>query len=883
MGDVLRRMTLRSLRLNRKRTAVTVIGIILATALITAVANVAESFRASMMDYQRLLNGNFHYRFWNVEPEERKYFVNNRNIESIHYCMEQGYALLEESGNPRRPYLYVCAMNEGCEDALSLQLAEGRFPEKEGELLLSDRARTEGGLKVSVGEQLTLKLGYRERNGKRLSQRDTFLENGEESAEVFRKEKEVTYTVVGILKEDTNGKPGYEAFTYLDGNALPDSPVDLYVRYTKKALQKDPQTTCDLLGISLTDYQKIHHAYEEILLYGDVPGGIYFTQNSDLIRLELSRFSYNTLSALYSMAGLAIAIIIVSAVFCIHNSFTISLTEKMRLYGMLSSVGATKKQMRGMVYWEAAVLAALGIPLGILSGVLATLILVRFAGGMLRPLLGMELTFVVSVPAMVLGALLSVVTVFLSAGQSARKAGKIAPIAAIRGNETITLSRWERRAHQKEKSTGRSKPIMTKLVNCIFGIGGLIAYKNLRRARVKYRTTVIAIVIGVATFIAMGTFVGLAFVLETENMEKVEYQFDLTLSSWSWKYEDSLYQKALEIASLDGMTKVEVSRISEYFVIPAEEVSYTEKYRKDHPNLDSREKQYFSFVSLGDQAYEEYCKGLGLSPARAADQGILVADYSEEMGRNGKIVTLKGMILDYRPGDVLRLTGSESDEEIEITVARLTDQRPWRLQNYSGTFLVVSDSWMDRHSEILYPQVRVKCQCADTDQMEKAIQQCLEGASVDFYLSNYEKEYRETRGFFLAVSVFLYGFIAVIALIGVTNIFNTITTNMELRSREFAMLRSVGMTGREFRGMIRLENLFYGCKSLVWGILLGCLLSYGFYRGIAPRIEMPYEIPWKGIGISVLAVFALLYGIMRYSMGKIRRKDIIETIQNENL
>ena len=135
----------------------------------------------------------------------------------------------------------------------------------------------------------------------------------------------------------------------------------------------------------------------------------------------------------------------------------------------------------------------------------------------------------------------------------------------------------------------------------------------------------------------------------------------------------------------------------------------------------------------------------------------------------------------------------------------------------------------------------------------------------------------------LVIAIFLYGFLAVVALIGITNVFNTVTTNMELRAPEFAMLRSVGMTGREFRRMIWLEGMFYGGKALCIGIPAGLLISLLFHRGFGIRFVTDYRVPWMGIVLSVAAVAMLLYVIMRYSMAKINRRNIIDTIRNENI
>ena len=133
------------------------------------------------------------------------------------------------------------------------------------------------------------------------------------------------------------------------------------------------------------------------------------------------------------------------------------------------------------------------------------------------------------------------------------------------------------------------------------------------------------------------------------------------------------------------------------------------------------------------------------------------------------------------------------------------------------------------------------------------------------------------------MAIFLYGFILVVALIGITNIFNTITTNMELRAPEFAMLKSIGMTRKEFRRMIWLEGMFYGGKALLIGIPLGIMLSACFNRALGEGLVTAFRFPWLGTVTAVAAVILLLYVIMRYSMGKINRKNIIETIQNENI
>lgn len=135
----------------------------------------------------------------------------------------------------------------------------------------------------------------------------------------------------------------------------------------------------------------------------------------------------------------------------------------------------------------------------------------------------------------------------------------------------------------------------------------------------------------------------------------------------------------------------------------------------------------------------------------------------------------------------------------------------------------------------------------------------------------------------LVVSIFLYGFIAVITLIGITNIFNTITTNMNLRKKEFAMLKSVGMTSKEFTRMIRLENIFYGIKALIFSIPIGIGVSYLIYNAFLNSLSMSYVPPIKAIIISVIFVFVIIGIIMKFAINKINKQNIIDTIRNDNI
>lgn len=884
--DALKKVTLKGLQKNKKRTIVTLMGIIMATALITAVANIGESFRASMVAFEKRDRGDFHYCFQGLKPEKLKYFVNNRNIEAIGYEKNLGYALLPGCENPDKPYLFVKAMNPGGMRAASLKLIQGRMPENSQEIVISSHIRSNGNVKIAIGEELSLTIGDREtENGHFLNQSNPY--SYEEENFVGRETK--TYTVVGIMERpnfstvESYTAPGYTVVTFLPEeeieNLIKDSAslnpyeeLSLYVTYTPNALKNKEQVTAGLLGVPenlYVIYQRgeiLKLTEEELAQVEETISSMIY--NRSLIRWQLLDFSNTLSNMLFAMSALAVGIIIVTSAFCIHNSFMISLSEKMRLYGMISSVGATKKQRRKMVYTEAACLGIVGIPLGVLCGTAATLILVKVTGHLMMVAMEMELVYVFSVPAMIVGVVLSVFMIYLSAGRAAGKAAKLSPISAIRNSDAVKIK-------EKELRT-------PGLIHKFFGIGGVVAYKNLKRSRRKYRTTVISIVVSVSVFIAMSTFIQLAFKAVDIYHENQGYQLRVSIG----KYSSEDYQKAMEILQMEGVTYGEIQRDMTMRVVK-QEILFSTQYLKDvGGRYDHVGGLGMNIVSLGEDAYEAYLKKVGVDPAQIGERAVIVADYNmwipPDAAGNSKYV--EGMMYDYRPGDVITgyITKNHyaTEQEVRFGLAAQTDVNPLGRTSNIGT-IVVSDDWMNQHEDYITGGINLYLQCKDASALETTIRNEMD--LNHFTIINAQKEYDRERAFYMLFAIFLYGFIAVIALIGVTNIFNTVTTNMELRFREFAILKAVGMTNGEFKRLVQLESLFYGVKALVIGIPLGLLLSLCFHRAFTQDIRTAVTFPIGAIVISIVAVFLLLYGIMRYSMAKIGQKDLIWTMQNENI
>ena len=283
-------------------------------------------------------------------------------------------------------------------------------------------------------------------------------------------------------------------------------------------------------------------------------------------------------------------------------------------------------------------------------------------------------------------------------------------------------------------------------------------------------------------------------------------------------------------------------------------------------------------VALGEQEYNRYLKEIGVSSNQ--EVGILLDEFKENINKKNYI----GYMYHLKNNDILEGTKVVTEEPFKIEIVR-SDKRPMGLErSYSfGGYLIVSDKMFDENFESLYTAMYLSAK--DTKKLENRIDELAKENNnfKNIGYTNYEDEVKEQNAMVLIVSIFLYGFITVISLIGITNIFNTITTNMNLRSKEFAMLKSIGMTKREFNRMIRLESIFYGLKSLLFGIPLGLAGSYLIYQAFKSGLEFGYKFPIKSLIIVVIFVSIIIGIIMKYSLSKINKQNIMETIRNDNI
>ena len=402
--NLLNKLTIKNLKLNKKRTIVTIIGIILSVALITAVAALFFSANASLVTYEKREKGNYHYVFKNIEEKNLKYFKENRDVENYYITQEVGYALLKDSKNENKPYAFIEAFDKKSFTNLGINLVDGRIPENDSEIVIPTHLKTNGRVDYKIGDTITLNIGKRISDGYELNQENPYYTENDEHLNDLQTR---TYKIVGIIERPTSTiepyiAPGYTFITYLD-KYNENNHIDIYVRYYKKSLKNDSKVTANILNVDEALLKKYitgippltEEESKEISEQLDNSICNNFDINSYLIKLEKGTFQESTIRSLGVVVLIVVIIIVFTSVFCIKNSFSISISEKIKQYGMLASIGATSRQIKKNVYYESFILGLIGIPLGIIAGLSASYLLIIISNTLLNGIItdGFKIVF----------------------------------------------------------------------------------------------------------------------------------------------------------------------------------------------------------------------------------------------------------------------------------------------------------------------------------------------------------------------------------------------------------------------------------------------------------------------------------------------------------
>ena len=823
--NILRRLTLRDLKLNKKRTIGTLVGIILSCALIIVVLGMASSLFHSILQSEIKSVGYYHIEIDGVGKDDIKYFKEKDTIKDVIVVNRPGYINYDNYGFAGNFY----SLDRESFEKLGFNLIEGDYPKNNRELLIDRSFQYEFNLKV--GDYYDLTIGDK-------------IHNDDNGREVLENTTVKRYKVVGISDKYNNV-------------ATTGEKADVYNAYlvlkNPKNYKKD---LAEIVGGNI--FSGNFYKYEN------------FTVNITILLLETLDVGEAAMFVIMVMIGTVLFVIMVTSIFSISNSFLISISEKMKTYGMLSSIGATKSQIIKMVLFEGLIIGVVGVSLGILLGIGVNRLLVYIINLIAdnANLYGdnFRMLYKFSLSPILMSIVLSFIVIILSSLLCALKASKVSPIQNIRNADNIK----------------RSSLKTPKLIRKIFGIGGVISYKNLKRSKKKYRVTVISLTICIFIYIVVSTFVEYTLNIMHEEYSAKEYNLQVNIENQKERDTQDDFEEFLKERTISSYKKIkEIESLGKAYT--RYEVHYHDDVNFENHVISNRVKYgwdgyngvSYRIYLYNDNAYKEYIKKLDLKYDDVKDKLIVINYIKDQYAKKrNEYITLT----DYKEGDFISLNNTN------VEIASLTKECPIGVGcEYISDLIFIGNyencsfkNERDTYVDYIY---------FDSNEPYKLAKSLKELSDDEFAVDvyNYAEAAAQTRAIMLIISIMVYGFIIVVTFIGVTSVFNTINSNMDLRSKDFASLKSIGMTKKEFNNMINLEAIFYSLKSLFYGVILGLIGSYILFYLFSRNYIFEYKLPIKSIVIVILFIIIIILIIMRYSIKKINKQNIIETIRNSNI
>ncbi|ANU16298.1 cell division protein FtsX [Planococcus maritimus] len=859
--NIVNKVTVRHLKENKRRSLVTIIGVIISVAMITAVATLGVSFLDLLIREDIERNGEWHVEYQEANTQQLQAIEQDANTEQL-IVTKDGFADLENPTTDSKHYFYFRQFEAQGMEHFPIALTEGRLPENANEVVISETVNNSSEESYEIGDSLTAGVGERMHSleDRKLSEFDSLqFGEGDTINEEIVNATEQTFDIVGIIEQ-----PGWEA-SWLPvvsvigltdtTNAAADETFNGYVVASKinTDLFDDAKAFAKEQGIPSVDF------------------------NSDLLRYYGATQNDNLRATLFSLAGIIMGIVVIGSVALIYNAFAISVSERARHLGMLASVGATKRQKRNSVFFEGAIIGAISIPLGILAGIAGIWLTFQFINAFLQDALNVEQQLeVVVTPMMLVVAIgVSALTILISTYMPAQKASKISAIDAIRQTQDIKL-------------TGKAVKT-SKWVRKLFGLEAEIGLKNLKRNRKRYLATVFSLVISIVLFLSVTYFTNN---LKTSlEMTQSDLQYDIQLYGGELDEESfAQYENLPEVTEAGFIRQAQVEIMVAQDGLP--DVLNEQVERGEILLEDDKLRYYASVYAMDQENFEQYAEQVGVDASsfgQETPRAIVIDEVVYQNGITGTIDETK--TIKAEAGETLELLSSsisETGQEIEpevlanVEIAALTDQVPTGVSTAypGGVDLIVPMDALDELGFIAEETSPV-ISLTTSDPM-KTEAEILEVDEAGVSIMNVFQQRQQQEQLILLMSVFTYGFITLISLISVANIFNTISTSIQLRKREFAMLRSVGMTPKGFNKMIRYESLFYGVKALVYGLPISFAAMLAMHFALGQTLSYGFAVPWGSVAFVIVVIFLIVGAAMLYSIAKIKNDNIIESLKQEN-
>lgn len=801
-------LTYRYLKEQKKRTILTILGIVLSVALVTAIGTMLMSIKTKFVNDCIKDNGHYHGEFVGIDKEQVNKINNNVDVDNISVTSNDTTAIIsniskeERETNPLAPlhrYLNIKAYGSSALSMIPINIKEGRLPQKENEIAVEYWVPDYLSGKPKIGDKIKLDVG--ERIVKENSSKD---EEGE-TKETFNKTGEREYTIVGVTAPKLSWPGVYitQGITFLDENKLAsDKKYNVYVKLNSvKDVYKNCENIAKNLGMEKEKTSKGIYGYN-------------IEYNEQLLRLYAKSLDKSINEGLTALVAFIVGLIIISTIAVIYNIFNISVLERVSQFGILRCTGAAPNQIKKLVLKEALILSFIGIPLGLASGVLAMKIVI----GVVKVLLKDEINVVISPIVFIISAIIGLITIYLSAIGPAQKASKVSPLEAVRNTGSL----------KKEKFKKRKR---FRTINKVFGIEGEIAYKNLNMKDFMLWKRG-----GSNTGISLSIYNEITNFKDVEKVYKVMYDGRPILIP-----REKVNPKLFELRP-----------------------SFKERIKDEQLVLSSN-----GIISYGDNILPELKKYLREGTVDKEklnnENGVILIKtnslYNEETKKSSVFD-----IADYKVGDEIKIIDKKKLKDIDesnikrVKVIGILDKGILDNEyNYSPTMTLITSEEVYKNitgnNDIRRMFIQLK-ENSNKDNLSEYLK-VLNKKDPGYQYFDFQEESKRNRDKAIAINIFLYGFVSVITLIGCLNIINTISTNLLLRKRELAMIRAVGMDRGKMSKMICIEGIYYGVIASIYGGIIGTVLSYELFKIMQNLRGFQWAFPIKEILTAVIGAIII--------------------------
>lgn len=856
---IINKLTWRHLWVNRRRTVITLFGIIISVAMVTAVFTSVGSLMRSLSDITAAYDGAWHAQYMNLQDKDVQTLSKQKNVKTIGLLADIGQMDCNTKEDSGRNETSIIAGNQNLFAINKMKPATGRLPNNTRELMVTKSYLQRNKLNWKVGDTVTVQTAS--------------YPTGAQEAEATGGEPIVenrTFTICGILEVQNQLTGMNSAFCGMDDTVAGGYTAQVQFSNLGSNTPKDIKAAAKAIyGKAVnSDWSDLYTIHTDYLMYNGV-------QMSDGIA-----------RALYGFVAIILLIIILASVFMIYDSFAVSYQQRARYLGMLASVGATRVQKRGSVYFEGFILGCIGIPIGILCGIGGIAVTLRaLSDSFMKTVMvatgdSIRLHAVVDWKIIVFSALISALTIFISAWIPAHRASKITPIEALRQTNTVKV----KKAKKLKTSRLRQK---------LFGFEDVLAVKNYKRNAKRSRTVVFALAVSVILFLSTANFTSMLTNALDNEYGGMSFDVYESVNSSDGPLSVDLVEKLnKEVSRMPGIESMRICADNEMMVDGLDKQLTAEAKKA---NMD----RSVYVLGVDNDTFAALAKEAGIDPSVCQDDkiptGILInwVQVATEKKQSLVLNPLQGSLVGQTFTGSMVGYNSEGNELYAKYTAKVAAQMNKEASNLGSfmhpTLVVPMHSYLVHFPSVLaednivsYARYYITAQ--DHDRVYTEVSDLLsdtKGISHTGYDAAAQAE--TMRALRIVVMTFGYGFITLITLISVMNIINTISSGMEERRREFAMIKSVGMTPRSFKKSIYLENIRYGVMALVWGLPVSFGLDFLMYKILGSSFDYGYTFRWYYYLAAALAVFAVIAIALLYAVDKIKKDNIIETLKRDDI